>query len=161
MTQRILILGVGNPLMEDEGVGIAALEHLRAGWTFPDDVELLDCGTMGMGILNLFLDAGRVLVLDAVDGTGNPPGTVVRMRPEDLAEHAVPHSLHDIRLVDVLRAAEMIGRRPDVEFVGVQVASMRGMTEGLTSEVAASLPNAAVAAVAVLAEWGIVAEERA
>lgn len=145
-------MGVGNPLMRDEGVGVRVAEVLETWFRFPQGVEVVDAGTMGLGILNMFRGVDRLLVIDAVDGTGLTPGTVVRMTPEELAPNQVMHSLHDVRLVDVLEAAELTGCRPDAEFVGVQVARIEQFVEGLTPEVEAAVPRAAAAALRVLAE---------
>lgn len=163
-SERITVMGVGNPLMRDEGVGIRVAEILMSSFSWPDNVTLLDAGTMGMGILNLFRDADYLLVVDAVDGTGHAPGTVVRLSAEDIAPNQVMHSLHDIRFVDVLEAAELMGIRPESDFVGVQVADMAQDSEdlaiGLTPAVDAAIPAAVAAVLAVLAERGIVPEPR-
>ena len=110
---RVLVMGIGNVLMKDEGVGCRVVEELVARYEFPDNVEVTDSGTMGMMILNLFRDRDFVLVIDAVDGTDHPAGTVVRLSPDAIAPNSVMHSLHDIRFIDVLEAAELIGIRPD------------------------------------------------
>ena len=106
--ERVTVMGVGNPLMRDEGVGVRVAEVLMSAFAWPDNVTVLDAGTMGMGILNLFRDADYMLVVDAVDGTGEPPGTVVRLSAEDIAPNQVMHSLHDVRLRRRAR-----GRRAD------------------------------------------------
>jgi hydrogenase maturation protease len=122
---------------------------------FPDNVTLIDAGTMGMGILNLFRDCDYLLVIDAVDGTGEPAGTVVRMTPEDMAPNTIKHSMHDMRLVDVLEAAMLMGTRPEVDCIGIQILDMDGIAVGLTPDVEAAVPRAVEAALTVLAERGI------
>ncbi|TLM74908.1 MAG: hydrogenase maturation protease, partial [Actinobacteria bacterium] len=119
--QNVTILGVGNPLVGDEGVGIRAVEELLRLFDFPANVTVMDAGTMGMSILGLVRGADYLVVLDAVDGTGHDPGTVVLLKADDLASSQVMHSLHDMRLVDVLQTAALTGRMPDADFVGVQV----------------------------------------
>ena len=122
--ERITVMGIGNPLMMDEGVGVRVMEVMMGTLQFPDNVTLIDAGTMGMGILNLFQECDYLLVIDAVDGTGEPPGTVVRLTPEDLAPNQVKHSMHDVRLVDVLEAAMLMGNRPEADCIGIQIADM-------------------------------------
>jgi hydrogenase maturation protease len=158
--ERVLVLGIGNPLMKDEGIGVRVVEVLMSSFAFPDNVTVLDAGTMGMSILNLLLETDYVLVLDAVDGTGHEPGTVVRLSAEDLAPNQVMHSLHDLRFIDVLEAAELSGARPASDVVGVQIADMSGVGVGLTPAVEAAIPAAAAAALEVLAEQGVHAEPR-
>jgi hydrogenase maturation protease len=158
--ERITVMGIGNPLVKDEGVGVRVIEVMMSTLHFPDNVTLVDAGTMGMGILNLFQDCDYLLVIDAVDGTGEPAGTVVRMSPEDLAPNQIKHSMHDMRLVDVLEAAMLMGTRPDADCVGIQILDMDGIAIGLTEPVEAALPAAVAAALDILAEHGIVAEPR-
>lgn len=157
--ERILVLGIGNILMKDEGVGCRVVEALWERYEFPDNVDLDDSGTMGMTILNLLRQYDFVLVVDAVDGTGHPGGTVIRLEPEDIASNQVMHSLHDTRFVDVLQAAELIGIRPQGHVVGIQVEDMAPdeLTIGLSDEVEAALDTAIDAVLTVLAERGITA----
>lgn len=153
---RILVLGIGNILMMDEGVGNRIATTLEQNYLFPDDVDVMDAGTMGLGMMHLFRDVEFVLVADAVDGTGHPAGTVVRVSPEDFAPNQVLHSLHDVRFVDVLRACQLIGISPEAECVGVQVENMSPpeLTIGLTEPVEAAVPRAVAAVLYVLEEHG-------
>jgi hydrogenase maturation protease len=158
--ERITVMGVGNPLIRDEGVGVRVVEELMARYRFPDNVTLLDAGTMGLSILSLFKECDHLLVVDATDGTGQPPGTIVRLSAEDIAGNQVMHSLHDVRLIDVLQAAELAGYRPESDFIGVQIEDMSGVGIGLTPDVEAAVPAAVAAVLDVLAERGIVAAIR-
>lgn len=155
--ERILILGIGNILMKDEGVGCRVVEELFARYDFPDNVDIEDSGTMGMMILNLLRQYDFVLIVDAVNGTGYPGGSVVRLAPEDIADNQVMHSLHDLRFVDVLQAAELIGIRPEGHVVGIQVEDMEPveLTIGLSEPVEAALDTAIDAVLTVLAERGV------
>jgi hydrogenase maturation protease len=148
-------MGIGNPLVKDEGVGIRVIETMMSTLAFPDNVTLVDAGTMGMGILNLFRDCDYLLVIDAVDGTGEPAGTVIRMTPEDMAPNTVKHSMHDVRLVDVLEAAMLMGTMPEVDCIGIQILDMDGIAIGLTPELEEAVPRAVEAALSVLDERGI------
>ena len=153
--ERVLVMGIGNPLVKDEGVGVRIIEEMMRTLSFPDNVTLMDAGTMGMGILNLFRECDYLLIVDAIDGTGEAPGTVVRLSPEDFAPNQVLHSLHDLRFVDVLQAAELMGTRPEADCVGVQVLDMAGVGIGLTPDVEAALPRALDAVLTVLRGRGI------
>jgi len=153
--ERILVMGVGNPLMQDEGVGVRIAELLMAGFEWPDRVEVVDAGTMGYTILDLFRGVDRLLVLDAIRDTGHPAGTVLRLSPEELADNTVLHSLHDLRLIDVLQAADLMDRAPAAVCIGVQIGSMDQWKLELTPPVEAALPIACAAALDVLAEWDV------
>ena len=160
--ERVLVLGIGNVLMKDEGVGCRIVEELAKAYEFPDNVDVEDSGTMGMTILHLLSQYDFVVVADAMDGTGHPPGTVVRLAPQDIAPNQVMHSLHDTRFIDVLNAADLIGKRPEAECVGVQVEDMDpvDLTIGLSQSVEDALDTAMDAVITVLAERGIEAKPR-
>jgi len=156
-TPRILVIGIGNILMLDEGVGIRIAEELQRNYVFPDDVRVMDAGTMGLGMIHLFRGVEFLLVVDAVDGTGHPAGTVVRVPPEDFSPNQVLHSLHDVRFVDVLGAARLIDVMPEADCIGIQVENMSPaeLTIGLTDTVEAAVPRAIGAVLFVLEERGI------
>lgn len=158
--ERVTVLGIGNPLVRDEGVGVRVIEEVMASFEFPPNVTLMDAGTMGMSMLGILQAADFVLVVDAVDGTGHPPGTVVRMDADDLAGNQVLHSLHDIRFTDVLEAVRLTGAEPASHFIGIQVKDMGAIEIGLTPEVEAAVPDAVAAVLAVLLERGIEASPR-
>lgn len=159
-TPRILVLGIGNILMMDEGVGNRVAVELERNFAFPEDVRVMDAGTMGLGMMHLFRGVEFLLVVDAVDGTGHPAGTVVRVSPDDFAPNQVLHSLHDVRFVDVLQAAKLIGIMPEADCIGIQVENMSPpeLHIGLTEVVEAAIPRALAAVLYVLEERGVEAE---
>lgn len=154
-SERILVMGIGNPLMRDEGVGPRVAELLMAGYEFPDNVEVVDAGTMSYMILDLLRGVDRLLLIDAVQNTGEPPGTVMLLTPEDMAENQVMHSLHDIRVIDVLQAAALMDRAPETQAICVQIESIEEFVLNLSEPVERALPVAVGAALEVLAEMGV------
>ena len=81
--ERILVLGVGNILYTDEGIGVRAMELARERWDFPENVTLLDGGTLGMGLMDALPSCDIVFVLDAVLG-GGEAGAIYRLTGSDL-----------------------------------------------------------------------------
>lgn len=152
---RILVMGVGNPLMRDEGIGPRVAELLMAGYEFPDNVEVVDAGTMGYSILDLFRGVDHLIVLDAVRDTGHPAGTVLLLSPQDIAENQVMHSLHDIRIVDVLQAAALMDRAPETICIGMQIDGITEWVLELSEPCEAALPIAAAAALDQLRALGV------
>lgn len=152
---RILVLGVGNPLMRDEGIGPRVVEMLLEGYEYPDNVEVVDAGTMGLTILDLLLDIDYLIVADAIKDTGHPAGTVLLLTPEDLADNQVMHSLHDIRVTDVLQNAALIGRNPSTVVIGVQIESIEPWVLELSQAAEDALPVAAAAVLDQLKELGV------
>lgn len=138
--RRLLVLGVGNVLLRDEGVGVHAVKELMKR-SYPPEVEIVDGGTGGMGLLYFIEDASRLIIIDAVNG-GAAPGTIFRFTPEDLEDSLLVsgQSLHDVSLLDVLYLAKVTGVLPPTVIFGVQPAEISWGTE-LSSAVAASLPR--------------------
>lgn len=118
---QTLVLGLGNPLMGDDGLGLAALARLSAEFEFPPEVELVDGGTWGMNLLHLIEEAERLVLLDAIN-TGDVPGTVTILQREELPRFfAHKLSPHQIDLREVLALAEWRGHLPrDLVALGIQ-----------------------------------------
>ena len=154
---RVLVIGIGNVLMMDEGIGNRIATDLERNYEFPADTSVMDAGTMGLGMIHLFRGVELLVVADAIDGTGYPPGTVVRLSPADFAPNQVMHSLHDIRFVDVLEAARLIDIEPEADCIGVQVENMSPaeLTIGLSAPVDAAVPRAIAAVLYVLEDHGV------
>lgn len=136
---RTLVLGLGNPLMGDDGAGVAALERLREEWKLPGDVELVDGGTWGMNLLPLIESAERLILLDAIHA-GNRPGAVMLLQRDDLPRY-FSHKLspHQVDLREVLALAELRGTLPDdVVAIGVEPDSVE-MRFGLGPRVDAAI----------------------
>lgn len=119
--RRTVVIGLGNPLMGDDGLGLVALERLRAGYAIPPEVELVDGGTWGMNLLPVIEDAGRVILIDAID-VGTAPGTPIRLERNRLPRYlATKISPHQVDLRDVLGLAELRGTLPnDTIALGLQ-----------------------------------------
>ena len=145
-----LVLGVGNILLRDEGVGVHVVEALK-GQDSPPDVEVLDGGTASLELLNIMANRDRVIVIDAVEG-GGEPGTIYRFTTDDIRYHSVTFtSLHQISLLETLTDARYLGIAPKTVIVlGVEP---KGLSWGLdmTAEVAAVVPRVVEL---VLAELG-------
>jgi len=110
---RTLVLGLGNPLMGDDGAGVAALERLRDEWEIPPGVELVDGGTWGMNLLPLIESARHLILIDAIR-SGAAPGTLVVLERAQLPRYfSLKISPHQIDLREVLALAELRGLLPD------------------------------------------------
>ena len=155
--EKIAIVCVGNRLMLDDGAGPAVYDDLHENYLFPDNVTLVDAGCMTMDLIPLVRDHDYIIAVDAVDGTGEKPGTVFRFAPEDIADHGVMQSLHDMRLIDLLNAAALLGFEARGMCFGVQAANRNPavVTEGLTPAVYDALPLLRDAVLAHLIELGI------
>ena len=148
-------MGIGNPLVGDEGVGVRVAEALMTAYEFPEGVDVIDAGTMGMGMIGLLRDYEHVVIVDAVDGTGEAPGAIVRLTPEEIAPSQVLHSLHDVKLADVLQAAAFAGVEPDVTFIGIQIESMVTLVTELSPAVEKAIPTAVAEVLEHLERLGV------
>lgn len=146
---RRLVLGIGNVLMGDEGVGVHAIAYLqREAW--PSGVEFVDGGTGGFHLLD-FLSSNEPLVMIDATLDGKPVGTVSTLRPRYASDFPRALSAHDIGLRDLVEAAQLTGALPDVHLVTVSIDEIRPMDMTLSAPVQASLPAVCEAVRAALA----------
>lgn len=136
----ILVLGIGNILLRDEGVGVRAIEAMQ-GMTLPPGVELVDGGTAGADLLDIISDRRKVIVIDAMEADVEP-GTIVRMGIDDLAGPAACGvSLHEIGLLETLAMTRHLGTAPqEVVIIGISPAEVTA-GDTLTERVLAALPH--------------------
>ena len=134
---------VGIRLMLDEGVGPAVYDAVLRDYEVPENVRLFDVGCMSLDMLPYVDSYDVIITVDAVDGTGDAPGTVYRFSPDAMARHSgAMASLHDLKLVDLFDAASLMGYEAEGFCLGMQVGnpSPEQFVVGLTPECAAALP---------------------
>jgi hydrogenase maturation protease len=136
-----LILGIGNLLMGDEGVGVHAIRHIQHD-QWPDNVRLLDGGTGGFHLLSLFKEYNPILLIDATMD-GKEPGTVTVTKPRFASEFPRTLTAHDIGLRDLLESATLLGPLPELYLVAVTIKEIRSMEMELSATLRASLPRIA------------------
>jgi hydrogenase maturation protease len=136
---KVLVLGIGNLVMSDDGVGVKVVQQLQREYCFGENVEVMDGGTLGLDLLPKLEGVDHLIVVDAVE-TGEKPGTCVRLTGEELPialETKV--SPHQMGLKDLLSVAQLLGHSPgEMVLIGVQPGSIEMDTE-LTPEVEAVL----------------------
>ncbi len=138
---KIVILGVGNLLLKDEGVGVHVVQELQKK-ALPPEVKVIEGGVAGIGLINFFQGARKAVFIDAAD-MKLAPGTVVRFTPEEIRSQPgnPKFSAHDVGLLEVLELAKALGQcPPEVVIIGVQPKEISwGMD--LTPEVQAAFPQ--------------------
>jgi len=147
----ITVLGVGNPIMADDGVGLALLTAVQAAR--PDDrIEYVDGGTGGMELIPVVQGANRLLILDAV--AGKQPGAVIELSGDQVPRMlSAKLSPHQVGLLDVFAAARLLGREPaEVEVVGV-TPQIVDLSVEMSAVVNGALDEAAAKACAVIDRW--------
>ena len=153
--RQVLVLGIGNVLWADEGFGVRAVEALHAAYVFPDDVQVIDGGTLGLYLFELIASSRRVLLFDAID-FGLPPGTLRVFRDGEVpAWGAVKMSPHQTGFNDVLALAALRGRGPEkITLIGVQPRELEDLGGSLTDPVRARVSEAVEIGAHELAAWG-------
>jgi len=138
---QVLVLGIGNLLMRDEGVGVHVVKQLTQ-MTLPEDVECLDGGTGSFLLLGPMQQAQRVVLIDAtIDG--KPAGTVTRLTPRFSSDYPKTLTAHDIGLKDLLDAAYFTGRGLDVTLFAVSIDPLQGLGMNLSPAISKRLPEIA------------------
>lgn len=136
---RTLVLGIGNTLLGDEGVGVAVIDHLHAYGGLPADVDLLDGGTGSMVLLEPMREAHRMILVDAT-ADGSPPGTVQRLVPRFSTDFPPSLTAHDIGLRDLLDTFYLLGETPEVLLYAISIRFPQEINLGLSAEVEAAVP---------------------
>ncbi|MDD2897586.1 MAG: HyaD/HybD family hydrogenase maturation endopeptidase [Desulfuromonadaceae bacterium] len=151
----VLVLGIGNLVMSDDAAGVLVVQQLQQRYRFPDTVDLVDGGTLGLDLLPKLENITHLIMIDAVE-TGKKAGTCVRLSGEDLPiALETKISPHQMGLKDLLAVSELMGHSPkEMVLIGVQPESIE-MNVGLTALVEAQLETLISTVVTELTNIGI------
>jgi hydrogenase maturation protease len=153
--KKTLVLGLGNILLGDEGVGVRVVERLDALYRFPEGTQVMDGGTLALDLLPYVEDTDRLVVIDAVD-MGAEPGSVVRIVDEQVPSFlSIKVSPHQMGLADILSATRLRDLYPE-ELVlwGVQPGAIEATLE-LSPPVIAQMETLVEGVLADLSRWGV------
>lgn len=143
ISPRITVLGVGNILLKDEGVGVRVVEYLDRNYEFPDSVDLVDGGVLGAYLMGIVSEADILIVVDAVRNRSRP-GTLHRLEGEQVPRRVLAkQSLHQMDLPEVLALCAAIDKSPHVIVLGIEPEDITTMDLELTPTVAARLEELA------------------
>ena len=137
----IAVIGLGNILLRDEGVGVRVIQKLQQHYTFSPPVKMIDGGTLGFALVNELEGCNTVIVVDAVKA-GNEPGTIYRFLRDNIA-FTTPLSLsvHDIGFMEALDQWKMIGINPEIIFFGIEPEDMSSWGMELSACITAKVPR--------------------
>lgn len=136
---RVLVLGVGDLLVGDEGVGAHVVQQLNQH-AWPEHVKIVACGSGGLELLDLIQSAPRVVLIDAIrDGLW--PGSVTHFRAVEPSDFPPALGAHDVGLKALLTAASLVGDMPEVEVITISVDEVKSRDVELSTDVAAALPE--------------------
>ncbi len=142
---KVMVLGVGNLLLTDEGFGIHVIEELterREELGIGPDVQLMDGGTLGLDLLHYIEGLDKLIIIDVVNG-GTEPGTIFKFTPQDIETEKIRKlSLHQITLMDVLGMAKDMDREPrETVIVAVEPKDIENWGMELSEELKAKIPT--------------------
>lgn len=144
MTDRITVLGIGNILLRDEGVGVRVVEELGKTYVFPENIHLVDGGTQGLWLLSTIQESDHLVVVDAVMG-GGEPGSLYRLERADLPKGLrIKQSAHDSDLVEALNLCALVDKEPKtVVVIGIEPVDITPygleLTETISGKVTAMI----------------------
>jgi len=136
---KTLILGLGNLLLCDEGVGIHAIRALE-NEKLPSDVDLMDGGTGGLHLISWLEGYDRIIMIDATLDD-NPPGTIRLIKPRYASDFPHLMSAHEIGLRDMIEAMSLTGVLPEIQLIAVSAANINEVGTALSPELQAVLPE--------------------
>jgi hydrogenase maturation protease len=152
---KTLILGIGNILLGDEGIGVWVVESLRRCYRFPSSATVLEGGTLGLDLLPQLQDVSRLLVVDAVQ-LGGEPGEIVRLEGDDVPRAIdVKVSPHQIGIKELLATARLMGcEPPKVVLWGMEPERVQPGAD-FSPKIAQALPQLQTSVLDELKGWGV------
>lgn len=155
---KIAIIGVGNILFRDDGLGIYASQFLAENVDFSPTVDVIDGGTLGMNLLSYFQHYERVIVLDALSvSDDSPPGTVYSMPATELqAMGAYRQTAHEVEVLQTLEMGALVGGMAEIQIIAMVPKDIDSVAIGLTEPVECQLPHLVETVVQQLRQWGVV-----
>ncbi len=131
-TPSILILGVGNVLLTDEGFGIRVIERLQKWYDFPDNVTVADGGVLGVHLLGVIAGADQLIVVDIIRNHGRP-GDLYRLAGEEIPGRIrAKNSLHQVDFLEALTLCQALDKVPETVIVGAEPEDLETLAVGLT-----------------------------
>ncbi len=134
---HIMILGVGNILFKDEGLGVRVIERIQELYDFPENVSVVDGGVLGLGLLGTISQADHLIVVDAIRN-GGTPGTLYRLCGEEIPKRIfAKNSLHQVDLLEALTLCQALDKVPETVIIGVEPEDIDSLDIELTDTVKA------------------------
>ncbi len=136
--EKILVLGIGNYLMGDEGIGVHCIQELEK-IKLPDNIEVVDGGTGGFHLLSYLSDNKRIIMIDATMD-GKEEGQVCVIEPKFASDFPRALSAHDIGLRDLVESAVITGKLPKIYLIVISILSVQNMEINLSLKIKNSIP---------------------
>ncbi len=139
--KRTLILGIGNLLQKDDGVGVHVIQYMQQhNVLLPQHVELLDGGIAGFDLISHMIQFDKIMIVDALN-VHDKPGSIYRFAGEHLVSKSPNVSLHELGIAEVLKVLKIQGAYPDIEVIGIVPENIKDLDMTLSPSVAESVPR--------------------
>ena len=151
---RYLVLGVGNILLTDDGIGVHIIESLRSHSELSSKINILDGGTLGLSLLPDIEDAAGLIIVDASE-IGEKPGSMRVFESSEMDRQLAgkKRTVHEVAVSDLLATATMLGKQPnDRALIAIQPASTDWGLEP-SAEVSSAIPHAVDAITSMIERW--------
>jgi hydrogenase maturation protease len=146
--EKTLIMGLGNVLLQDEGIGVHSLHELeKLEW--PDHIDLLDGGTGGFVLLSLFQEYKKLVIIDATL-SDEPEGTIKIIHPKFAKDFPKSLSTHELGLKDMIESAILLRKVPEIHLIAVSINPEQDMNMELTPKIKERIPEVVKAVKTVL-----------
>jgi hydrogenase maturation protease len=156
--KKLIILGIGNILLQDEGFGVHFVHWFETRWQLPDDVDIVDGGTLGYVLLNIMNSCERMIVIDIMR-LNDEPGSIYRFSREELESHLPPPTTaHEVTFADVLFKADLMGECPEIVFLCIVPKAYGDLNLEITSLIREKFPAMEALLLEELAKNDIVPE---
>ncbi len=152
---NIAVLGIGNLIMQDEGIGIHIIRKLENEYTFQPEIELIDGGTSGSELYGFFEDNDKMLIVDAVN-FDEEPGFIGSIEKDDILKRLnTKMSMHNLGLTDVLSHVKLLDIEPsEIFLVGIQPAVIE-LHDELSEVISARIDKIIEVVITKLGEWDV------
>ena len=159
-TPRILVLGVGNTLMGDDGIGVHAVQALADSYELPANVRVADGGVAGLRLLGEIAAVDYLIIVDALKN-GAVPGAIHRLGRQDIKTRRGPFvSAHEVGIAELVAAAEFSGNLPETDIIGVEPLETETVALELSTSLQFALPKVVAAIVGALHAHGVALKEK-
>ncbi len=140
--REILVLGIGNILHMDEGVGVHVINHIQESVeALPENVEFFDGGTFGYDLLPMMSGRRKIIIVDALK-TDDDPGSIYRFSAVHLVDRNYVYSLHDLGVKKLIDMLKLMGEDPEIEIIGIVPQDITTLDIGMSDSVRESIPKA-------------------
>ena len=130
--KKVGIVGVGNVLFKDEGIGVFVIKYLQENYNFEPKIDLIDAGTLGFGLMRYLHEYDNIVLIDTIS-IKDEPGTVYRLTPDELSGLASYHqTAHEVEVLQMIELTPLTGKMADTVIIGVVPKIINESEIGLT-----------------------------